>query len=82
MLCSRRNLVTNIVIILYGDRWLLDLSCGSLFIKYLAIRSLGCTPEMNMVFYVNYDSVNFLFSLKNYFFVFLGLHAWHMEVRR
>lgn len=48
-------MVNNIVIILYEDRWLLDL-CDD-FIKYANIKSSCETPETNTLLYINYISV-------------------------
>ena len=36
---------------------LTKLNCGNHFAKYTNIKSLGCTPETNIILYVNYSSI-------------------------
>ena len=52
------NIVNNIVITLYGDRWLLDLSWYSNSNpSYINVKLLCCIPKTNMILYVNYTSI-------------------------
>ena len=49
----KENIVTNTLVTLHSDRWLLDL-LGNHIIRYINIKSLCCTPETNIILYVNY----------------------------
>lgn len=48
MIHSIGNTVNNIVISFYSDRWVLDLTCGDHFIRYINV-SLSCTLETDML---------------------------------
>ena len=45
-----KNMVSNIVIILYGDEWLLHYA-GDHFIIYPSIKSSWSTPKTNIILY-------------------------------
>ena len=47
---SIRNVMNNMVITLYGDRWLLDYR-GDHFIMHANVKSLCRTPETNIILY-------------------------------
>lgn len=49
------NIVNKIVIILYGDRLLLALYGSDRFVRYINAELPCCTPEANIVLYVNYN---------------------------
>ena len=50
-----RTMVNNMVITLYGDRWLPDLTHGGdHFTVYANIKSLCSTLEINIILYFNY----------------------------
>ena len=50
-----RTMVNNIVIALYGDRWLPNLTHGGdHFTVYANVKSLGSTLEINIILYFNY----------------------------
>ena len=49
---SIENIVNNIVITVCGARGVLDLS-GEHFISYIKVESLCCTPDTNIILYIN-----------------------------
>ena len=52
----KEYIVNNIVIILYGDIWLLDF-WGDNFVMYLNVKSLRCKPETNIILHINSNSI-------------------------
>ena len=36
-------------------------TCGDHFVMYLIVRSLCCTPETNLILYINYISIKNIF---------------------
>ena len=50
---SPGNIVSGIVIALYGDRWYFD----EQRLTYKEAESLCCTPETNVTLWVNYTSI-------------------------
>lgn len=48
------NRVSNVVVTMCGDRWLLDLRSDH-FVRYVNIESLSYTSETNVILYVNYN---------------------------
>lgn len=55
------NIVNNIVIVLYGVRWLLTYH-GHHFFRYINVEKLWCTTEMNTVLYGNYILMEIFFK--------------------
>ena len=49
---STGDIVNNIIITLYSDRWFLD---GDHTVRHINVGSLCCTPETNVILYVNYN---------------------------
>lgn len=49
---STGTIVSNAVITLNGDRWLLYFY-GDYFIRHINVESLYCTPETHTIFYAN-----------------------------
>ena len=49
-------MVNDIIITLYGDRWLLAY-CGDHFIMYINVKLKCSVPETNIILYVNYVSI-------------------------
>ena len=74
-------MVNNIVITLHGDRWLLDLLWS--FHNVSDVKSLGSTPETNIISHVNYNSIlNFQKRVKKKFLGqgYVCLEGWQTSV--
>ena len=56
---SMKNMVSNIVITLYGGEWLLHYA-GDHFIIYASIKSSCSTPKTNIILYFNYILIKIL----------------------
>ena len=57
---SMKNIVNNIIITLYGDRWLLYFLRRA-FLMHINVESLCCTPETNTVcqlYFNNFLKIN------------------------